>query len=345
MIYLDSSDYSELSNSKLLSNRPDLREGKRLLEGWIDEELVEVWFSVVIVSEIAPVDVGSKVDSIERSKILKRLSKGNALSDFRTLVDGELHALATGNKLDHSIVRNQDGDWLPSLRFDRYELVSGIEKTLYRTLSEQGIPRGERRGKIGKLIKNGKLSKAGKEMVAQMSTTDFATMNSQYPISDSESTSTLFKQFILNQIDESKFSREVKKLYFDVEFFIDCLVDKDGFDRTPKWLREIGEENKARLESLRSKIRALYEREIELGGTKNTFAHKLRNITRSSFKTSREKLAESKWDRSKKELKSMGISHDSWCKLVMESNLGDIASVDAYGECVDEYMLNTASQI
>lgn len=89
-VYLDSSDYSTLSN--LRCQTPELESIRSELLHWRDSGEVEFWFSSTAIVEMAPLDVAATPLAEARADLLVALCGRNALVSPDMLVREELHS-------------------------------------------------------------------------------------------------------------------------------------------------------------------------------------------------------------------------------------------------------------
>ena len=87
-VYLDSSDYSTLSNPGCQT--PELKSIRKDLLDWRDSGEVEFWFSSTAIVEMAPLDVAATPLAEARADLLVALCGRNALVSPDMLVREEL---------------------------------------------------------------------------------------------------------------------------------------------------------------------------------------------------------------------------------------------------------------
>lgn len=109
-IFLDSSDYSVLSNPTALT--PEIIEIYNYLLTLVDSGRVKCYFSGSILSEMAPLDSSYTLEAMRRVNVLARLCGTNALVSIDRLFKHELadaHAIPSSLQSVHSDV----GEWFP----------------------------------------------------------------------------------------------------------------------------------------------------------------------------------------------------------------------------------------
>jgi hypothetical protein len=109
-IYLDSSDFSVLSDPKHLS-RIEIRELRSQLFKWRAENKVKFFYSAVHVVEAAAVEAQYTEKAKERSRLIHDLCGCNVFDIFPEVLRRETLALA-GNSINCNFARN-DGRWFP----------------------------------------------------------------------------------------------------------------------------------------------------------------------------------------------------------------------------------------
>jgi hypothetical protein len=78
-IYLDSSDYSNFSNPKVLEKDPRMRDTLDFLYECVEKGVVNIRFSAFTVAEIMHVNDDARPYAVQRAKILMDLTKGKTL--------------------------------------------------------------------------------------------------------------------------------------------------------------------------------------------------------------------------------------------------------------------------
>ena len=158
-VYLDSGDFSVLSDpSRLTTTNVDLRDS---LLGYAASSLVEFRFSIVYVSETAPVDERSREAAERRAKSIFKLRGSNTLATTQEVQEAEL-----SQKIGFS--PHTSGRWYPAMD----ELLPkspfpDMKQNLEEELKSKGLPRAERRRKQREVFKGGQLSAAARSSIYQ----------------------------------------------------------------------------------------------------------------------------------------------------------------------------------
>lgn len=109
-IYLDSSDFSALSDPARLTDRTLLSAKERLLQ-WSKTKEVEFFYSPLHVAEMAPTRAEYTPAATARSELLFELCGLNTFENFLEIIDSEILTLVRGDApLDPS---RRDGKWFP----------------------------------------------------------------------------------------------------------------------------------------------------------------------------------------------------------------------------------------
>lgn len=154
-VYLDSQDYSTLSNENISKDERIIKD--RLLELANSGE-VDFFFSCVVVCEVAPVGSSGIQPAIRRGDFLTEICKRNSLLNPFDLWENEInsHGSFVSNKVE---VKQTNGNWFPQIELDdppRFEDL--FQSVLEEELENYAPTRQQRRALKRKIIKNGKLT-------------------------------------------------------------------------------------------------------------------------------------------------------------------------------------------
>lgn len=145
-IYLDSSDFSILSNVQ--KHPAEYKEVLEYLTRKRNDGVITMHFSEAHVIEAAPTSPDAIPAAMERFQIIKELCGKNCLIHPIDLWDIELSHQNLDPNNRKKVVRN-DGNWMPKL-FDLSEMIPDVEKLLVDDLKNLG------RAKRRIYLKNGK---------------------------------------------------------------------------------------------------------------------------------------------------------------------------------------------
>jgi len=153
-VYLDSSDYSVLSNPRI-QTASTIHIRDRLLD-WAKSGEVKFLFSGVHLSEMAPVESAYATSATARADLLTELCGRNALISFDRLLVLELGGIG-GDRPDLGIVRTVNADWFPKIDDDIVPLVNWADaiKNIDDDVKHRGVNRHQRRAANRRLFKKG----------------------------------------------------------------------------------------------------------------------------------------------------------------------------------------------
>ena len=108
-VFLDSSDYSNLSNPSLVDLYGDTL---KILQRHATSGEVSFYFSGSILSEVSPLPGSNAVGAMERARVMAQLCGSNALISYDKVLRHELACL-TGIPSPVISVHSSDGEWFP----------------------------------------------------------------------------------------------------------------------------------------------------------------------------------------------------------------------------------------
>ena len=138
-IYLDSSDFSTLSDPARLDEKTIAVKNK--LQSYADRSLVQFRFSIVHVSEAAPLGPSAQQAAERRSKVMHQLCGSNSLVTTYEIQEAEIAQVPDFSPF--SI-----GRWYPPIEdlLPKF-IISDLKKTLHEELRSAGLNREQRRKK------------------------------------------------------------------------------------------------------------------------------------------------------------------------------------------------------
>lgn len=233
-VYLDSSDYSTLSNPGLISS--ELAEIRERLLDWASSGAVEYWYSAVHITEMAPLESRYASAATTRTDLLVSLCGKNALFSLERLLALELQAVDddTGPP---AAVHSRTGDWFPDLSGLIAPLEPLNEAKVLDEVLPQGLGRSERR-KLEKTFRK-KVRRAGgiQQAAAQARTAlNLEEITETYPM-------TLEAASVLRDFVVGKATRLQAE-----DAFLACL-------RNPRWMMQWFEKHSDKLSPLHEWVR------------------------------------------------------------------------------------------
>jgi hypothetical protein len=136
-VYLDSSDFSTLSNPKTLT--PEFCKILDQLKNFRNKGLVNFRFSSVHVSEVAPVLAKENLAAELRAELMWELCGNHAMVDYFRLMESEA-------KAEIICAFSDIGQWYPSINGLLPENVDLLQRNIVNeVLTEKGLNRAQRR--------------------------------------------------------------------------------------------------------------------------------------------------------------------------------------------------------
>jgi hypothetical protein len=162
-VYLDSSDYSKLTDPSGVSEQ--LLSIRAQLLSWAKTGDVVFRFSAAHVVEMSPIEVKAEKAAEARATFLSELCGTNALISFDQLMFAEIEKYATG-KHDDIEAFSDKGNWFPPFD-DGIFSVLGEDRLSPSNLMPrlEGLTRDARRKAERQLFKNGKLRDEAKRRI------------------------------------------------------------------------------------------------------------------------------------------------------------------------------------
>lgn len=180
--YLDSQDYSTLTDTKTLTaDRIQVREA---LLSFAQERKVQFVFSAAAVCEAVAVSPEATHLAELKAELLGDLCGANALVSFDRLIHAEVVALAEQRDPPHDML-DPYGNWFPEIPIvETCETPwQKMRQLVEDELDAKGLSRQERRAAVRKLIKNGKPRSAFKSQLEKQNPSTFAgEIIKQYPM-------------------------------------------------------------------------------------------------------------------------------------------------------------------
>lgn len=179
-VYLDSSDFSRLSNPRRSTVEQEIA---AQLREWADAGLVQFLFSGIHLVEMAPLDTNSTLAATERVDLLVGLCGRNALVSIDRIVAAELHRLHDPYAASPIVVSNK-GEWYPAWG----NLVSPVQwadtiREVDLTSKGHGLNRQQRRLAKRKIFKHGRPTAVTRAFLLENEkSSDYKELLEQYPM-------------------------------------------------------------------------------------------------------------------------------------------------------------------
>ncbi len=261
-VYLDSSDFSNLSNPAIRTSEHEAVE-RRLLE-WQQLGKIDLRFSYVHVIEAAPV----RREDIELAKRrlihIQHLCGHRSLIDPFSLLEHEIRCVASQVQLSNEFVYRDNGLWMPPLDEKSLDVPSPT-KVLREEIDSMNLNRQQRRAAHSRFLgKNGQLRPAALAYLRRSTPRVLAEMANQYPLTPEALT--LFGQYFMGDESLENALQGLRDSFADLECFARWYESHwDKVTKTSAWLREIGKDVKTSFQQSADEFRVLYDSHKTMG--------------------------------------------------------------------------------
>lgn len=351
-IYLDTSDYSHISNpnSPLYEKYQKTREA---LKYYIDEKYIEIRFSYIHVLEIIHAKIDYKGAALRRADAMLDLCGNKVLVDFQTLqfLDAKCLLQQQSKKSDTMqfpyYAYSNDGDWLPSFKELKLEIKDTINEQLKETLKETGQSRNQRR-KAKKLIMNRYgLNRELLPLIELQSEQIHQQLMEKFPLTEGFYKEKIVLKFLLNEITETEFTHELQKGMQDVRNFVRCYFDRYfAGDKNPyTGLIKHSSRNLENIENMRKDIMLTIDNNSEaqdyyIKNFKKIVDKNSQKII-SGINASRSNQLERMLPEYRKWDKNPNISERFWNEIVVNSQIGQLPNLDSFISILTNYFINS----
>ena len=321
IVYLDSSDYSNLSRA-IYDGGSEWKPTLDKLLQLVETERIRIVFSAVHVIEIAHLDSSSLEFALQRAKCINLLSQGRCLQFWLELQNYECQSFVTEG--GHSALL-ENGRWCPDISELAKELREIFSTGLKSQLLENAGNRAQRRQVEKELFKNGKLTPKAMGLMQSIERKELIeTVKQEFPLSDKFYTEDLLLKFAAGKVTSSEIIDEFYIVFSDIERFIGWTYETRDADRkTTRWLRSLGESMQSNIANLRHKLETIEADDIEVA---------LRQLDSVLLQTRQKRLKEIQ-----SQLPSMTRRNEGKWTELLESPLGTVRSLDAHLILLKEY--------
>lgn len=285
-VYLDSSDYSILSDPK--KNNLSLTRIKNELISLIQRRVIEIRFSIVHVLEMAHIGKENRPLALSRFKILNELCGGKTLLSIPDMENMELVRLAhhSFDPLSIKQVAIDNGEWFPAFSIESDFFEKTIIMELFKAFKDLKLPRNERQRLKKQLTKKGRISEKILEFIPGGRELFLEAFAQEYPLTDRFKNEDLFVKLIKKEITNDELMVEFKAGLFNLENFIGWYLDRlNKSSSLPIWLRNFGQQKKIKIETLREKCEKLFKIGMEIGKSEQEILNELKTIEQGAEKS------------------------------------------------------------
>lgn len=330
-VYLDSSDYSVLSEAML-----DAKHNKagifETLCKHVDRGDIEIRFSSVHVIEIAHLDSRSRELALRRAECLQRLSGGKCFRYWLEIPAYECINLLTNQPVFENVASNNNY-WHPDLSDTALSLRELLIDEFRKIATESTPNRQQRRNLERRYFKKGYLSNEGVEILKNGRVQLLAALSQQFPFGERFFQDDLMLKFCTGEVRASDVIEEIGVVFRDIEKFIGWTYDtRDKERKLVSWLRDYGSDLISRVEAMRTQLGVT----TQDGKTLSDSRKMVRDLVEAQISKLRaSRLKDIRADIQKR-FPQCNCTDSEW-KQVEISSLGSIPSLDCYIACFCEY--------
>jgi hypothetical protein len=248
-VYLDSSDYSRLSDHRAHEADPQLNALLQYLLQAVSARRVEIRFSAIHVAEAAQTTPDAQPHALSRVRLMKRLSQGRCLIYWEDLVQLDVLSAVLGRRGRNIEMRfpayaySNDGQYYPDISSSIREFRQKRKEMLVSALKEIKIPAAQRRLVLKELAVGDR-----SELVQAMIKESQASLTEQLramPVTERFRHERFAERFLFGGIGADEFVPELFKGLFDPETLVsDVLTRSDEHLEFANWLRNQGRVSK-----------------------------------------------------------------------------------------------------
>lgn len=256
-VYLDSSDYSDLSESMLDSKHPNARIFQKLC-WYVDQGIIEIRFSAVHVIEIAHLDESSRNWALHRARCIQRLTGGKCFRFWSEIPVIECFNLMTNRPIYEDVYVN-NGSWHPDFSDVAYAFRRLTIDEFKKVVIDGSLNRKQRKANERIYIRNGHLSAEGIRALQVNRKELLDEVSRQFPLSEKFYKDDLMLKYAAGKVSAEEIIEEISIVFRDIEKFIGWTYDtRDSERKIVSWLRSHGKEMASSIEAQRAKINDAY---------------------------------------------------------------------------------------
>ncbi len=225
-VYLDTADYSTLSNPAALDNDPAKVIALEEIRNFLGQGIIEVRFSASIFGEVVHIDSDSKKFAVPRAGLIKEFCKGRTIINPYELFELEVRSSATNQIIARNDVYRDNGDFFGCNLDDawakdfRDNAIKEVQEILLKVPN-----RAKRRQLEAQLIKNGKFRPSSKAFWMNLKESEGDSSDPLYPILQLVMTKERLFQFLLGEITAETFRTEFFGKILDIENLVQHIID------------------------------------------------------------------------------------------------------------------------
>lgn len=355
-IYLDSSDYSNFSNPKVLEKAPKLRDTLDFLYKCVEKGVVDIRFSAFTVAEIMHVDDDARPYAVQRAKILMELTKGKTLRPNFDLFTEDAIYLGL-QETTKPITRRfpdyayrESSDWIDKSRWPDFSLGLKTEavKQIRQYLKSLDIPRNKRKEAEKILFQKNKITPEFAKLILGYFNSGAQIKKNEFTLWQEFTSEEILIGFLSGKVSDKLFTDILFKKIMDVEFFISKICDYEPEIRE-KFVFFIKVEGSRLIAMLTRLLNEIDEGKNDLlsyGFSEDDLDARLKkqfsSIALRAMKEARRRLLSNLYNEHKSKIRSSGLKWQDWDSYIINSNVGNIPSLDTMIILLMQYFLDKA---
>jgi len=266
-VYLDSSDFSTLSNPQALAANPQLPVIRDSLLAFAEAGQVQYRFSGIHVVEITHTTADARAHALRRAEMIERLCGRNAMRHVYNLfvLDGAYVCASKRREgaptcfPDYAF--SNDGEWFPHLGNLGRDLETAMQRDILTVLKEKRVSRHDRRVWNRKLFRNGRPTLEFRELAAANVQEFDDGLEASLPLTERFYREQYGRKLACGEITAEEFAAEAIRGVCDVRNFVGWYIDRLEKGREIVGIfRNIGEDLYRAMQGVRQQLEDFRDR-------------------------------------------------------------------------------------
>jgi hypothetical protein len=339
-VYLDSSDYSEIAERNNKSNKHELENTYQFLLDARERGKIEIRYSSITILECIQQKAEHKEYALRRAQAIEKLSQGSVLKDVMTLhFESCLTALDMGKKRVeiNRFAKGEHNQWYTDIS----PIFASYEKVYVDKINEliQQRPKSTRKQLRNLMYTSRGLSDYALERLRVVGIAFEAAFIEQFPMLNGYPLQRTMTQYLKKNISKSEIAKELGETVFNPINFTKWFVESIN-NQHPSSLNNLRKQGSlvgSIIESARAELNELGLQFIKMGSIKKDAQSKLKTY-RFPARQMKEHLLDDIFSGKQKTLAQQNVSRELWNKKVVQSDLGDLLSIDFVSELFADYI-------
>ena len=341
-IYLDSDDYSKLSNQKVLSQEPNKKDTLEFLFRCLEENIIEIRYSAINIAEMMHRDDDSKLFAVQRAKLLMDLTRGKTLRPVPFLFVEDAICLGltkTGKDMtppfpEYAYAENND--WMDRSRMANFS--NRFKSETYRKISEhiKSLPlrRFEKKQLVKKYFKRGQLTKEAIEAIIENQFSGSIPIGNEVIFFEEFISNEMWIGYLTGEITEKEFLDSMLNNMMNVELFISKLCEYNSEIRKVfvSFVLKSGDKIFESIEKVFKITGDIKSEWIQYGFSgeeiESIMKKKYDSPAMKTMEMVRRTVLSNLYNNNKRKIRSKGLKWEDWDRHIINSEVGKIPSID-----------------